>query len=371
MQGRPMVIETQVLERAVGMAVLALLTVGCFVVLRPFLPAILWALVLALATWPAYRWFLRLLGGRRTLAATVMTLLLATVLVVPLVVIGTSLAGDVAALAGRVREVLEQGAPPPPDWVGRIPLVGHWLAQTWAQATAEGVSLLAQAKDYIGPVRDWLIATGASVGRGALEISLSVLTTFFLYRDGEAGVRSLSAVLDRVAGSRAQRLLDVAGGTLKSVVYGIMGTALAQGILAAAGLWVAGVPGALFLGVVTAFLSIVPVGPPLVWGSAAGWLLYTGQTGWAVFLALWGLLVISSADNLLKPYFISRGSNLPLILVFLGILGGVIAFGFLGLFLGPTLLAVGYTLVREWSESPPAGGSDPATAAPPPVVGTP
>lgn len=136
---------------------------------------------------------------------------------------------------------------------------------------------------------------------------------------------------------------------------------LAQDLLAGFGLWLAGVPRALFPGVVTAFLSVVPMGPPLVWMPAGVWLIYTDELSWGIFMLIWGGLLISSVDNFLKPYFISRGSHLPLVLVFLGVFGGVIAFGFLGIFLGPTLLAVGFTLLREWSQ----GSAGPVSQAPP------
>jgi predicted PurR-regulated permease PerM len=182
-----------------------------------------------------------------------------------------------------------------------------------------------------------------------MQLALSVLVAFFLFRDGEAAAARLQHATLRVAGPDARYLLDVAGQTVNSVVYGILGTALAQGVLAGIGFWVAHVPGASLLGLATFFLSVVPVGPPLIWGSAAVWLYYQGELGWAIFLALWGLLVVSMVDNFLKPFIISRGSSLPFILVFLGVLGGVVAFGFIGVFLGPTLLAVGYRILDEWA----------------------
>jgi predicted PurR-regulated permease PerM len=153
----------------------------------------------------------------------------------------------------------------------------------------------------------------------------------------------------RVAGADALRLLEVAEGTIQGVVYGIIGTALAQAVLQVIGLLLAGVPGALLLGGLTFFLSVVPVGPPMVWGGAAAWLYFNGQMGWAIFVALWGFFVVSTVDNVIKPYLIARGANLPFVLVLLGVLGGVLAFGVIGVFIGPTLLAVGYRVMLEWS----------------------
>jgi predicted PurR-regulated permease PerM len=154
-------------------------------------------------------------------------------------------------------------------------------------------------------------------------------------------------------------LLNVAGSTTKSVVYGIIGTAIAQAAMASIGFWIAGVPGTLLLGFLTFVLSLVPGGPPFVWVPVAIWLLYTGQPGWALFMAIWGFISISGIDNIVRPYLISRESRMPLLLVFLGVIGGVLAFGFIGIFLGPTLLALGFTLLMEWS----IGGRKPVVAA--------
>jgi predicted PurR-regulated permease PerM len=171
-----------------------------------------------------------------------------------------------------------------------------------------------------------------------------------VYRDGEAMTRRLLSTVVRMFGDKGRHLAELAAGTTRGVVYGILGTALLQGILAAIGLMVAGVPAAPLLGLVTFFLSPVPIGPPLVWLPAAFWLFSHGETGWAIFLLVWGVAVVSSVDNVIKPLIISRGSNMPFILVMLGVLGGVVAFGFIGVFLGPTLLAIGYALISDWSK---------------------
>lgn len=206
-------------------------------------------------------------------------------------------------------------------------------------------------REYAGPATQWLIGLGTKLGRGVLDLALSVVAAFFFFRDGAYGARRLKVLLERVAGARGHRLLDVAETTINGVVYGMLGTALAQGALAAFGLWLSGVPGALFLGLLTSLLSFVPMGPPMVWFPATLWLFSTGEIEWGVFMGLWGFLVVSTVDNVIRPYFISLGSALPLLLVLLGVLGGIVAFGLLGVFIGPTLLAVGYTLLREWSHS--------------------
>jgi len=194
-----------------------------------------------------------------------------------------------------------------------------------------------------------LVQAGIIVGEGVLQFTLIAFIGFFFYRDGAALALALRNGLDRVAGDVASRLLEIVGGTINGVMYGIVGTGLAQGLAAVIGLLIAGVPGALMLGFITAFLSIVPAGPPLIWISATVWLFFQDQPGWAVFMALWGFFVVSGIDNIVKPLLISRGSSLPFVLVLLGVLGGILAFGFVGIFLGPTLLAVGFRFVRRWA----------------------
>ena len=232
-----------------------------------------------------------------------------------------------------------------------LPLVGEGAYAYWSNLALDEGRFVQELKRLVPSIRDTLVTSGGYLAAGLAQLALSVLVAFFLYRDGDLVVARLRKAASRVAGPDARHLLDVAGKTVNSVVYGILGTALAQGVLAAIGFLIAGVPGATLLGLATFFFSVVPVGPPLIWGSAALWLFYQGSTGMAIFMGLWGLLVISLVDNFLKPIIISRGSHLPFILVFLGVLGGVLAFGFIGVFLGPTLLAVGYQVLTEWMRS--------------------
>jgi len=335
-------------EFMVGLTLLVLLAVGCLIVLRPFFSAILWALILSFSTWPIYIRVLGLLNGRQAIASALMTLGVALVLVAPLAFLGATLADHVAGVIEVVRVLLDEGLPEAPAWLGNIPLFGSDLFDEWQNLAGSEAEFRAAVDPYVAQARAWALRSGANIGQGVVELTLSVLICFFFYRDGRDAAVHLHSGVRRVAGDRAQHLLDVAGSTIKGVVYGIMGTAFAQGLLATIGFWIAGVPGALLFGFVTFVLSLVPMGPPLVWVPAALWLFYTGDTGWAIFMALWGFFVISSIDNIIKPWLISRENRLPILLVFLGVIGGVLAFGFVGIFIGPTLLAVGFTLLQEW-----------------------
>jgi predicted PurR-regulated permease PerM len=209
--------------------------------------------------------------------------------------------------------------------------------------------LIARLQTVLASTGHWLLNRGVALGEGVLQLTLSVFVAFFLFRDGASLVQRLSSGMQRLAGSRAEEVLAIAGNTTKGVVYGVFGTALVQGVCAAIGFWIAGVPSAFLLGVGTCFLSLVPGGPPLIWLPASVWLYTQTGMGWAIFMFVWGLLVVSSVDNFVKPYLISRSGSLPFVLVLLGILGGILAFGFVGVFLGPILLAVGFAMLRDWT----------------------
>jgi predicted PurR-regulated permease PerM len=338
-------------EQLAGLFVLLLIAIGCFVVLRPFIAALLWATILSISTWPAFRRLERAFGGRTTLAAAVMTVLLAIALLAPIGLLGTSLADNFAKLASTIVDSIEHGPPPPPPWLDEVPVIGPELAGSWHYFADDSTRFADTVREYVGPATQWLLGVGTKLGQGVLDLALSVVAAFFFFRDGAYGAKRVKVILEKVAGARGQRLLLVAETTINGVVYGMLGTALAQGALAAFGLWLAGVPGALFLGLITSLLSFVPMGPPMVWFPSMLWLFSTGHVEWGIFMGLWGFFVISTVDNVIRPYFISLGSALPLLLVFLGVLGGIVAFGLLGVFIGPTLLAVGYTLIREWSHS--------------------
>jgi predicted PurR-regulated permease PerM len=330
-----------------GFTLLAVLLVGCLVVLSPFGTALMLAVIMAHATWPLNERLRVALRGK-TLAALVMTLGATLVLGGPFVILAFGLADNARQFADAVRNVFGDGLPDLPSWVAGLPLVGDSLDEYWRSFAHDSGRLLEESRALIAPIRKALLSGGGLVMGALFQIGLAVLVAFFLFRDGEiAGDKAVRAA-ERLGGARGRHHLEVAGNTVIGVVYGILGTALAQGVLAGVGFAVAGVPGALLLGLATFFLSIIPVGPPLVWGSATIWLFSQGHLGWAIFMFLWGALVISLVDNFLKPIIISRGSRLPFILVFLGVLGGVIAFGVIGVFIGPTLLAVGYRLISEW-----------------------
>ena len=335
-------------QQLLGISALLLLALGCIVVLWPFLSSLLWAAVVCYATWPIYLFYERVVGGRRALAAGLMTLSVTLVLVVPFAVMVATLADSASSLVPAATRILEEGAPPPPQWLSGIPVVGESLAAYWGSLVLDAPALMVELSRLTGPATSLAVASGTAIGVGLLELGLSVFVSFFVYRHGRQLAAYVRESTERVAGPRARRLLLVVGTTVQGTVYGLIGTALAQGLLAALGFWIAGVPGALLLGSLTFVLSFMPVGPPLVWGGVALSLLAQGAVGWAIFVVAWGALIVSSIDNVLRPYLLARSNSLPLVLGLLGFLGGLLAFGFIGIFLGPTLLAVGYSMFLEW-----------------------
>lgn len=343
--------STRRLEMFATVALLGLLVIGTVLVLRPFIISLVLAAVLAYATWPLYQGLLGLLHGRTGRAAPLMTVLLLLTLVAPFAIMAASLVDNAVELLRLLRETLNRPLPDPPHWLESIPLAGSYLHDRWLALMQEDEgALLLRLKQYLLqlPLRSWAITAGSALGQGVVLITFSVLICFFFYRDGPAITARMETLMEHLAGHRARDLIEITAGTVSRVVNGILGTALAQSVLALFGFWIAGVPGAMLLGLFTFFLSIIPMGPPLVWLPAAVWLYFHGEIAWAIFLFAYGMVVISSIDNIIKPYLISRGGSLPLLLVFMGVLGGLMSFGFIGVFLGPVILAIGYALLTEW-----------------------
>jgi predicted PurR-regulated permease PerM len=355
---------TQKIERNLGWIVVLFLLGGCLLVLRPFLTALLWAVVLCVSSWPVYRRLLGWFGRRRTLAALVMTLAMILIVLLPFVIVAVTLADNIQQLTAATQSWLQAGPPAPPDWLAKIPVVGQKVMDYWEGLAADSTKLWTEAQRLIEPASSWLLRGGLALGGGLLQLALSVFIAFFLFRDGVAVARRLQQVVERIGGERGGHLLAVAGKTVRGVVYGILGTALAQAVAAGIGFLVAGVPGAALLALLTFFASIVPIaGTALTWLPAAIWLFHQGATGWGIFMLVWGFGV-ANIDNVVKPWLISQGSDMPFILIFFGVLGGALTFGFIGVFLGPTLLAVGFRLLEEWSPANRAVAEEMKTARP-------
>lgn len=335
-------------ETLVRITVALMLALGCWLVLQPFFSAILFAVVIAVSTWPVYRWLQRRLGNRDTLSAALACMIVMLITVGPAMLIGASVGDAVSWLLGIYDNWTHGGMPQAPDWLRNIPFVGAWLQDYWAQIASGKARTPELANYFAEQIRSLVLNSGRAVGNGLLQTVLSVIVLFFLYQNGRRLGARIATLAGRIGGNLAPQLLSTAQTTVVSVMVGILGTALAQAMVAVLGFSIAGVPNPLLLGAATFVLSMVPVGPPLIWGGAALWLFQAGEHGWAVFMAVYGVFCISSVDNIIKPFLISRGAHLPFVVTLLGVFGGLIAFGLIGLFLGPTLLALAINLTVHW-----------------------
>ncbi len=347
-------------ERYAVLAALVLLTLGCYLVVRPFLTAFLWGVIIAVSTRGLYRGLVRLVRARRKLAAALFGLFLVAILFVPISVFAIRLAAGAPALIARVDEMLSGGLRQPPEWLASIPLVGKAANGWWQSVSADPEQLREELRPLLKPIREFLIAAAAGISTGILQFALAILIAALLSLNGETLTAAVDRVAARLGGERGLRQVAIVRSTVRGVFRGLLGTCAVQAGLAMIGFLIAGVPGVFLLGMATFFLSVVPAGPALLWLPAALWLGANGKTGMAIFLAIWGLVVVGGSDNIVRPLLMGRGIQAPLAVVFLGVIGGILAFGFLGLFIGPTILTVAYNLFQEWMATLKAPDSDAA-----------
>lgn len=336
------------LEQFAQIALVLLLVVGCWRVVAPFFPAILFAIVIAVSTWPVYTRLLRAMKGRVFLASLTASLLAMLLVVGPVVLLLASLADSASEFLHFVERTVAGGAPPAPTWLAKLPLLGAPLFSWWNEVAADPARLKELLSLLAAPARQAALVSGRALGNAAMQIALTVLLLYFLYREGERLGRLLYQAAQRVGGAFAKELLATARQSVLGVMLGEIGAGFAQATVATIGFLVADVPNPFLLGTLTFVLSMVPIGPPLIWGGVAFWLFQQGDTGWGIFMIVYGLLGISTIDNVLKPLLISRANHLPFVLTLIGIIGGVLSFGVMGVFLGPTLLALSIDLTAHW-----------------------
>lgn len=323
------------------------IAIGCVLVVWPFATAISVAAVIAMVSWPLFKRIRSAVGGRNLLATCIIVGLLAVLIVLPIAALSLVSAQEIPTLIRYIRDWIASGFTIP-EQIKEIPLIGNWIFDQAHDLLGSKEDLTALAQKLFDPVSRAALAGAVMLGDGLFQLFLMLFVIFFFYRDGEYLSQKCLALLTRMSGNIAVEVRNIIVNTTRSVVFGIVGSAAGQGIVALIGFWIAGVPGALTLGIAVFVLSAVPIGPPLVWGPAACWLYYKGEVGMAIFLVLWGSLAVSSVDNFLKPLLISKGASLPLSLIYLGVFGGIIAFGFMGIILGPVVIAVGIAMSKTW-----------------------
>jgi len=320
---------------------------------RPYLSALLWATMIVLSTWPLMLWLQSKLGGRRGLATAVMTVVLLLILVIPLSLAVGALIGNVDKIVTKVNSLQELQVPPPPAWVARVPIRGPKLSAEWQRLSTEGPGSLANwLGPYAGIALRWLASQIGGVGGMILQFLLTVIICAILYANGETAAHGVRKFANRLAGASGDRAAVLAAATIRGVATGVIVTAVAQTIIAGAGLLVASVPGAGLLTAAILILNLAQLGPWLLMLPAIIWKFYSGDS-LSGFVLLAFTLVAGTIDNFLRPVLIRKGANLPLLLIFAGVIGGMISFGIMGIFVGPVILAVTYVLLREWVNTSP------------------
>jgi predicted PurR-regulated permease PerM len=344
------VTETQ---RDITRTVLAVLFIGALIgtslwILRPFLGAAIWAVTIVIATWQLLMYIQRRLWGRRSLAVAVMTVVLLCVLVVPLwMAIGTIVSNS-EQIGAWVKSLSAFEFPPPPAWLAGVPLIGGDLVAAWNKvAVAELQDFLKKLAPYGGTAVRWFATEVGGFGALVLQFLLTVVFAALLYARGERASAWINRFGRRLAGERGEHSVQLAAQAVRGVALGVVVTAVAQSVAGGIGLAVAGIPFAAILTAVMFMLAIAQIGPLLVLAPSVAWLYWSSSTGWGTFLLLW-TLVVGTMDNFLRPILIKKGADLPLLLIFVGVVGGLIAFGLIGIFVGPVVLAVGHKLLSAW-----------------------
>ncbi|QEZ48491.1 AI-2E family transporter [Cupriavidus oxalaticus] len=321
-----------------------------FVIVRPFLVPLAWAGILTYVTWPLNAWLRRVLRQRRTWAALISTLVLAALLGVPLIWLTILLRAEMVAAYREAADILNAGAALP-DSLARVPWVGEWLQEWLSVLLGDRAALRAQVAALIERWGGALARLAGGVGLNAGLIGVTLLTAFFFFRDGEKLLAQLRLVLQGVLGPRAHGYVIAVGDTARAVVFGLFLAAVAQGSFAGLGYWAAGVNAPVFWGIATAIFALIPFGALVIWVTIGVWLLIADHTVAGIGLLLWGATAVSWVDNVVRPLVISGATKVPFLLVMFGVLGGLAAFGLIGLFVGPVILAVLLAVWREWLES--------------------
>jgi predicted PurR-regulated permease PerM len=327
---------------------IGILIAASFWVMRPFLMPLIWAAVIVVATWPLFEKLKARLGGRHGLAVAAMALGILLIIIVPITLAAVTIVGYVGNMSARVASLSTLSQSAPPDWLSRVPLAGEKIATRWrAMAALNAEDRAAAIAPYVKTAAQWLIAKAGSIGMMMLNFLLTVIIATILYANGMTVRKGILAFARRLAGRRGEEVAILAAKAVRGVVLGVVLTALIQAALGGAGLFLTGVPAAALLTAVMVMLCLAQLGPFLVLVPAVIWLYSSGHPATGTVLLVI-TAVAGTIDNIVRPFLIRKGADLPLLLIFAGVIGGLIAFGVVGLFVGPVMLAVTYTLLKEW-----------------------
>jgi predicted PurR-regulated permease PerM len=328
--------------------IIAALITGSLWVLLPFLSALIWAATIVVATWPLLLSVQRFTGGRRTIAAAFMTIVMLAIFIVPFGMAVAALVNGAIEGAGLLRAFATEGLPQPPVWVAALPWLGPRLSGEWQELAAGGPEAIVELlQPYALATAGFVLSATGGFGVVVIHFGLTVIIAAILYANGEAAAREMILFARRIGKERGEQVIRLAGQAVRGVALGVVVTALVQSLISGLGLWIAGVPRAGLLLAIIFVLCIAQLGPLLVLAPAVVWLFWTGSIGWGIALGVLTAFV-AVVDNILKPLLIRRGVDLPLLLIVAGVIGGLVGFGVVGLFIGPVILAVTYTLLESW-----------------------
>ncbi|MBN1545763.1 MAG: AI-2E family transporter YdiK [Syntrophaceae bacterium] len=326
---------------------IGILIAASFWIMRPFLPSLLWAAMIVTATWPLMLKAERWLRGKRSLAVAAMTIVMLLVFIIPFSLAIAAIFENAEEISNWVSTLHQKEMPLLPEWVAGIPLVGTKLVAAWDSVISGTGGLSTRLTPYAGKIFNWFLSQAGSVGMIMLQFFLTVIIAAIFYASGEKASDGILRFARRMGGERGEEIAVLAARTVKGVALGVVGTALIQSLLGGIGLAVTGVPAASVLTGVMFIFCVAQLGPSLVLFPAVIWLYYSGQINWGTVLLVWAILV-SLLDNFLRPLLIRKGADLPLFMIFAGVIGGLVAFGIVGLFVGPVVLAVAYRLLAVW-----------------------
>jgi predicted PurR-regulated permease PerM len=317
-------------------------------ILRPFLVAIVWGSIIVVATWPALERLQKRLANRRRLAVFLMAAVLLLVVLVPMMFAVLIIAKNAEHITAQLRSFDPFSLAWPAQWLKRIPLSGKSMADRWtAFAALSSEERSARFTPYAQRVLQWFVAQAGSIGLTIVQLLLTMIIAIILYAKGEIVRKGLLSFARRLAGRQGEEVAVLAAKAMRGVMLGIVVTALIQTALGGIGLFIAGVPAAALLTAVTLILCLAQLGPVLVLVPSVVWLYSSGDLTRGTVLLIFTVPAVT-IDNFLRPFLIKRGADLPLLLIFAGVIGGLIAFGVIGLFIGPVILAITYTLLKAW-----------------------
>nr|WP_171525067.1 MULTISPECIES: AI-2E family transporter [Acinetobacter] len=319
-----------------------------FHVLKYFIVPVVWATIIAYMTWPLYQSVQRMCGPRPTLSATIMMILVTLVVGIPLTFAIFILQHEGRNLYYELQKQVFSGHLNVPDFIRDLPFVGKEISRSLREINEDPNSIINSISVWIQGHLNYGRFLLSEISRNLIKLGFAMLSLFFFYRDGQTILNQVSKALEMVIGPRVHHYLDTISETTRAVVYGVGLTAIAQALLAGVSYFVAGVPNPMVLTIVTFLFALIPFGPPLAYGSVALWLFSQGQTIEAIGVMAWGVCVVSTADNVIRPLVISGATQIPFLLIMFGVLGGIASFGLIGLFIGPVILAVLLAIWREW-----------------------